>query len=793
VAPALSRLAARLLPARGATSWPRPAPAGLLLFAPLVALALVATVFVPLWYARAPLRPAGRLQLSLEVAAIAAVLPFAILQAAALWPALSLRRALTAAALLLGAPAAALVLARWRSDFQFVRWSDAIVLGAMAVALVPLRRLLVGRRATVRWALVATAAAVVLTLAAGASEPARKAASTRAGLAAPLLDSARVALDFDHDGYPWLLGGGDCNDRDPTINPGAEEWPDDGIDQNCDGKDASAAALRAPPLAPVPDAVPRDLNILLVTIDTLRADHLGCYGYARPTSPEIDALAAQGTLFTNGWAHAPSTRYSMPAIATGRWPSAIAWDESIFWPRIGTGQRTIGQALKALGYYTGAYYAYSYFARGDARGFERGIDDYQDRRASLHTNVAGPQESVGSSSKEMADDGIAFLDHNRDRKFFLWLHFYDPHLDYQRHPEAPRFGAAPADLYDGEIWFSDHHLGRVLARLKELGLWERTAIVLTGDHGEGLGEHGIHAHGYHLYPAQTRVPFIVRVPGLPPRHESTPVGHVDIAPTLVNLARGSQERSFLGRSMLDLVAGAPPASPPKPVLQDFDYESTTSMHGTRRRGLVTASHHLIWNWTPENTTECYDLRADPGELRDLWGTAPGAPCRPLKAGLQDLVQVLSLPPDFAEKLAYGVSGHSDPAHPLAARFGTAVRFLGYDLASTSVARGSDAEIVYHFAVDERVPAGFRPFFHLEGPGAFLNLDHVPLEGAYPPERWRPGQRLRDRQRISFAPSLVPGVYTLYAGFFRRGQRLPVTPAAASDGANRVRVVSFVVR
>src|SRR5204862_6457101 len=167
---------------------------------------------------------------------------------------------------------------------------------------------------------------------------------------------ARVALDFDHDGYPALLGGGDCNDHDPSINPGAEEWPDDGIDQNCDGKDASAAALRAPPLAPVPPAVPPDLNLLLVTIDTLRADHLGCYGYRRPASPEIDRLAAQGTLFENGWAHAPSTRYSMPAIATGRWPSAIGWNESIWWPGIAPGQHTIGVALKALGYHTGAFF-----------------------------------------------------------------------------------------------------------------------------------------------------------------------------------------------------------------------------------------------------------------------------------------------------------------------------------------------------------------------------------------------------------------------------------------------------
>jgi hypothetical protein len=159
--------------------------------------------------------------------------------------------------------------------------------------------------------------------------------------------------------------------------------------------------------------------------------------------------------------------------------------------------------------------------------------------------------------------------------------------------------------------------------------------------------------------------------------------------------------------------------------------------------------------------------------------------------------VLSLPPDVAEKIAAGVSARGAsavaPGHPLNARFGTAVRLLGYDLAANTVARGDALDIVYHFEVQDRVPTGFRPFFHLEGPGrAFFNLDHVTVEGAYPVERWRPGQQIHDRQRITFPAALRPGVYTLYTGFFRRAERLPVTPAAASDGPDRVRVVSFTV-
>ena len=219
--------------------------------------------------------------------------------------------------------------------------------------------------------------------------------------------------------------------------------------------------------------MPRDLNVLFLTIDTLRADHLGCYGYARPTSPNLDALAARSTLFENGWAHAPSTRYSMPALATGRWPSAIDWDESIWWPRM-RNPHTLAESLHALGYYTGGLFSFSYFALSDRRGFERGMDYYNADRAALHVAVNGPMESHGSSSREMADDAIAFLDAHKEQKFFLWLHFYDPHLSYEPHTEVPSFGSARADLYDGEIRFTDLHVGRVLEHLRALGIDGRT-------------------------------------------------------------------------------------------------------------------------------------------------------------------------------------------------------------------------------------------------------------------------------------------------------------------------------
>ena len=686
----------------------------------------------------------------------------------------------------------------WGDNLRFAPWVDIDVGAAIGgVALVLAWR--VGPRLPrARGRVVGAAAgafvvAVALLLGVSASEPARKAGVARAGLVGPTLEAGRQLLDFDHDGYAGLLGGGDCDDHDPDIHPEAVDFPGDGVDSDCDGQDAVAGTPPAAVMAPVPASVPPDLDLVFITIDTLRADHLGCYGYARPTSPEIDRLAGEGTLFENGWAHAPSTRYSMPALASGRWPSAIEWDESIWWPRMGRGVRTLAEALHDDGYFTGGIFSFNYFAASDRRGFERGMDFYDTSRAALHVAVNGPMESRGTSSREVADDAIAFIDAHKDRKFFLWLHFYDPHLSYEPHADVPSFGSERMDLYDGEIRYTDLHLGRILARLKALGLWGRTAVVLTGDHGEGFGEHGVTEHGFDLYTAQTRVPFIVRVPGLPAQRVRVPVGHVDIPPTLVNLARGKAEPSFFGRSLVPELAGAKPAD------EDtrWVFQEVTSERG-KKRALVTAKRHLLWNWVPNDTTECYDRVADPAEVHDLWGRSdPGGACQQLKGELQRLVAALALPPGAAEKMARGVTPPGvtppRPTHALDAMLGDQIQVRGYDVAPEVVAPGGEVTVTTHFTAKKRLAAGWKLFFHLEGPGGFRNMDHVPVEGLMPLERWRPGQSIRDTQHIPISPAGPPGTYTLYLGAFRAGAHLPVTPQSLADAAGRLRLGTFVVQ
>jgi arylsulfatase A-like enzyme len=816
VAPALARLLSRSRPvARGAR---RLDPAYLLL-APAAVVAVEVVIMSAVMLMRAPVSSARAGRQLAVVAVEAALLPPLLLWAEVLPVRLRWTWALPLAVCLFLVPGLYLARAQWANNLRFVPWTHivpALGIAALAVVTTPLLARWKERPRTLRWTwtrlgLAGGGLMLLLTLATAESETARKVTSARTGLVGPTLAVARRALDGDDDGYPRLLGGGDCDDEDGVVHPGVLDFPDDGVDQDCDGKDASMAVLTPAPFAAVPDAVPRDLNLLLVTIDTVRADHLGCYGYSRPTSPNVDALAADGALFVNGWAHAPSTRYSMPAIATGRWPSAITWDESIWWPRIAPAVPTVAEALKGQGYFTAAFYSYEYFSVGDHRGFERGVDLYRADRAALHQAVNGPMESHGSSSREMADDAIAFLESHRQQKFFLWLHFYDPHLSYEPHPEVPRFGGARVDLYDGEIRFTDLHLGRVLEQLRALGLWNRTAVFVTGDHGEGFGEHGVTEHGFDLYAAQTKVPFVARVPGLAPRRITSPAGHADIAPTLLNLARAPQPPTFLGRSLVAELAGAVGGGEVKGIGKRKEsaaeagvFQEVTSERG-KKRGLVTEQFHLLWNWTPDNTTECYDRKVDPEERHDLWGRsgAGDGDCRRLKSDLQGLVSALSvppLPPAIAQKLLTHVFAPGArapaPANLLDATIGKVITVEGYTVtpASALTAPGTDVELAILFECNRPVPDGWRFFFHMTGPGGtFRNLDHVPVEGAMPPERWRPGQRILDRLRIPFPVGSPRGTYQVVVGLFRGSERLPITPSTLSDGNKALRLASIEVR
>ncbi len=514
----------------------------------------------------------------------------------------------------------------------------------------------------------------------------------------------------------------------------------------------------------MPETVPKDFNVLLVTIDTTRADHLGVYGYPRPTSPQIDALAAAATVFDQGWAHAPSTRYSMPAILTGRLPLDVRYDYTVNgWPGLAPEADTIAKELKPLGFVTGAITNYDYF--DEYRRMNMGVDEYDNEDKRLHAAIPGkgPEETHGSSSKQQTDKAIAFVDRHAEQRWFLWVHYYDPHYAYEPHAEVPSFGSDRVALYDGELRYTDLHLGRLFDELRAKGLYDRTVVVITGDHGEGFGEHNIERHGYHLYAAQTKVPLIIRVPGLPARHTATPAGHVDILPTLVDLAGGAPKAEMMGESLVGVLAG-PAGDRPRTIFQQLSYEDEHEM-----RAAVDGTCHVIYNVSPDTGWEAYRVDRDAMETEDVTDDD----CGDTRDALEQWYDRSTVPAGAAEARVTELPPIANPVHAL---FGTAVELVelvGLDVPAR-VHAGETVDLAWTFrALGTRAPAGSRVFVHVEGPTKqMINGDHAPPR---PFEWWNDDDLIHYTTKLTIPRGSAPGTYTIHTGLFDHGGRSPILP------------------
>lgn len=269
--------------------------------------------------------------------------------------------------------------------------------------------------------------------------------------------------------------------------------------------------------------------ILLVTVDTLRSDHLPTYGYNGVVTPAIDSLASESLVFESVYAHTPLTLPSHASMMTGMWPNYHGVRDN-FGYQLADERETLAERYQAAGYRTGA--VISSMVLRQSTGVAQGFDDYNDQiRRGMRTGIVNYAERVGEETLALALD---WLHQQEDNQFFYWIHLYDPHAPYEP-PEQFRGHPNP---YDDEIAYVDHLLGRLFSELKSMGLYDEAVIILTSDHGEGLGDHGEQQHGMLLYRESLQVPLILKLPrGIRGGERiSGTVGVTDVAPTLCTLS-----------------------------------------------------------------------------------------------------------------------------------------------------------------------------------------------------------------------------------------------------------------
>ncbi len=361
--------------------------------------------------------------------------------------------------------------------------------------------------------------------------------------------------------------------------------------------------------APDVDSLSRHLaegtNVVLITLDTTRADRIGSYGYSSASTPAIDALAARGVQFDQAFAQVPLTLPSHATMMTGRYPRELGVRVNAR-DSLGDDHTTLASEAKKHGYATGAFIGSSVLDR--RYGLDRGFDVYRDdmgRSKGLHAH-SDPERRGG----EVTEEALAWLSTVKDRNFFSWIHYYDAHDPY----DAPKPVHNPlAPPYDNEIAYVDSQVQRVVDWLEAQGLTGRTLIVLVGDHGEGFGEHGERGHTIFVYETNIHVPLVFVHPSFPPgRRIDSVVEVVDVFPTVLSLLGWSQPEGLLSLSLADAIHGAALSSSSRGSYGEA-HDVSWSFGWAEQRSLTTAK----WKYISSTRPELFDRSVDPGELTSV--------------------------------------------------------------------------------------------------------------------------------------------------------------------------------
>ncbi len=355
--------------------------------------------------------------------------------------------------------------------------------------------------------------------------------------------------DVDGDGFGSLFGGTDCGPFDDSIHPAAREVPGNGIDENCNGTDgenslegelSGTLGLREQ----VADLFEQQPNVLMVTWDAARGDHMSYAGYRPSTTPFLKTLAESSSVFLQAYSAGPNTHSSVPALLTGKNIFSVSLrkhPKSKMLILMEEENVTLAELLKDKGYRTAAVVSHRFFTK--KHHWNQGFDRYSLTVRSKSKTVSSPR-ILKKARAYIAEHKKK----HRRKPLFLWAHFYDPHSTYIAHDETPFPTATMTQRYDSELWFTDQHTQELVASMRTLE--GPTIIVFTSDHGDELGEHGEYGQHRTLHKENTHVPLLIHVPGLPAQMVTETVSTTDIFPTVADLVGADFPDDLRGVSLL---------------------------------------------------------------------------------------------------------------------------------------------------------------------------------------------------------------------------------------------------